>query len=36
MRVAWANLEQPNETFGTLAALIDEYLSIYAATAYSR
>lgn len=33
MRVAWANLEQPNETFGTLAALIDEYLTKYAATA---
>ena len=33
MRVAWANLEQPNEIFGTVAALIDEYLSVYAATA---
>ena len=33
MRVAWAHLEQPSETFGTLAALIDEYLSKYAATA---
>ena len=33
MRVAWANLEQPNETFGAIAALIDEYLSTYAATA---
>lgn len=33
MRVAWAQLEAPNETFGTLAALIDEYLSKYAATA---
>lgn len=33
MRVAWANLEQPNETFGTISALIDEYLSNYAANA---
>ena len=33
MRVAWANLEQPNETFGTVAALIDEYLNVYASTA---
>ena len=33
MRIAWANLEQPNETFGTVAALIDEYLSVYAASA---
>ena len=33
MRVAWATLEQPSETFGTVAALIDEYLSKYAAVA---
>lgn len=33
MRLAWANLEQPNEIFGTLASLINEYLSTYAATA---
>lgn len=33
MRVAWASLEQPNETAGTIAALLDEYLSQYAATA---
>jgi enoyl reductase-like protein len=33
MRVAWANLEQSSETFGTVAALIDEYLSNYAAAA---
>ena len=33
MRVAWANLEQPSETYGTVSALIDEYLSTYAATA---
>ena len=33
MRVAWANIEQPNETYGTVAALIDDYLSKYAATA---
>lgn len=32
MRVAWAHLEQPNETYGTVAALLDEYLSQYAAT----
>ena len=25
MRVAWANIEQPNETYGTVAALIDDY-----------
>ncbi len=33
MRVAWAHLEQPNETYGTISALLDEYLSQYAATA---
>lgn len=33
MRVAWAHLEQPNEAHGTVAALLDEYLSQYAATA---
>ena len=33
MRVAWAHLEQPNESYGTVAALIDEYLSTYAAAA---
>lgn len=32
MRVKWANLEQPNEAFGTVSALIDDYLSLYAAT----
>lgn len=31
MRVAWANLEQPNATYGTVAALIDDYLCNYAA-----
>lgn len=33
MRIAWACLEQQNETHGTVAALIDDYLSKYAATA---
>lgn len=33
MRVAWSHLEQPNETYGTVAALLDEYLSQYAANA---
>lgn len=33
MRVAWAHLEQPNEAYGTVSALLDEYLSQYAATA---
>ncbi len=33
MRVAWAHLEQPNEAYGTISALLDEYLSLYAATA---
>jgi site-specific recombinase XerD len=33
MRVAWANLEQPNQMYGTTGALIDEYLSKYAAIA---
>ena len=33
MRVAWAHLEQPNEAYGTISALLDEYLSQYAATA---
>lgn len=32
MRVVWANLELPNETFGSVAALLDEYLTKYAAT----
>lgn len=32
MRVAWAHLEQPIVTFGTVAALLDEYLTKYAAT----
>lgn len=33
MRVTWAHLEQPNEAYGTVSALLDEYLSQYAATA---
>lgn len=33
MRVAWAHLEQPNESYGTVSALLDEYLNQYAATA---
>ena len=33
MRIAWASLEQPSETYGTVAALIDEYLCKYAAKA---
>lgn len=33
MRVAWANLEHPNEAYGTVSALIDEYLSNYASNA---
>ena len=31
MRVAWAYLEQPNHSFGKVAALIDDYLTNYAA-----
>lgn len=36
MRVAWAHLEQPNEDLGTISALLDEYLSLYAATAKAK
>lgn len=31
MRMAWAKLEQPIEAYGTVAALIDDYLVSYAA-----